>query len=150
MMTFLELCLTHGVSIAFSGETGAGKTSLAGCLLGYAAKLCRDAAIDALRRQTRQKRGGADVFYSELDECLPSGEDVAGALEARELAESISCYLRTLDADTRSMFVRRYFSMDELGELAADFGLTAHAVSARLYRVRQGLKAYLQKEGVVA
>ena len=51
MMTFLELCLTHGVSIAFSGETGAGKTSLAGCLLGYAAKTLRIYTIEEGSRE---------------------------------------------------------------------------------------------------
>lgn len=51
MMTFLELCLTHGVSIAFSGETGAGKTSLAGCLLSYAAKTLRIYTIEEGSRE---------------------------------------------------------------------------------------------------
>lgn len=51
MMTFLELCLTHGVSIAFSGETGAGKTSLAGCLLNYAAKALRIYTIEEGSRE---------------------------------------------------------------------------------------------------
>ena len=51
MMTFLELCLTHGVSIAFSGETGAGKTSLAGCLLNYAAKSQRIYTIEEGSRE---------------------------------------------------------------------------------------------------
>ncbi|MET0018003.1 ATPase, T2SS/T4P/T4SS family [Oscillibacter sp.] len=51
MMTFLELCLTHGVSIAFSGETGAGKTSLAGCLLNYAAQSLRIYTIEEGSRE---------------------------------------------------------------------------------------------------
>ncbi|MEA4993930.1 MAG: ATPase, T2SS/T4P/T4SS family [Oscillibacter sp.] len=51
MMTFLELCLTHGVSIAFSGETGAGKTSLAGCLLSHAAKTLRIYTIEEGSRE---------------------------------------------------------------------------------------------------
>ena len=51
MMTFLELCLTHGVSIAFSGETGAGKTSLAGCLLSYAAETLRIYTIEEGSRE---------------------------------------------------------------------------------------------------
>ena len=60
----------------------------------------------------------------------------------------INRYLAALDPTSRSLFVRRYFSMDELEELAADFGMTKHSISARLYRVRQGLKNYLNKEGV--
>lgn len=120
-------------------------------LLSYAVRISRNAAYDVVRRQGRAKRGGrADLCLSELDECIPSSLDVEAAADARMVSELIDRYLGTLDKETRALFVRRYFSMDELGELAADFGLTAHAVSARLYRVRQGLKAYLQKEGVVA
>ena len=61
MMTFLELCLTHGVSMAFSGETGAGKTSLAGCLLAEAAQSLRIYTIEEGSREwdfvQRDERG---------------------------------------------------------------------------------------------
>jgi len=51
MMAFLELCLTHGVSMCFSGETGAGKTSVAGCLLSYAAEKLRIYTIEEGSRE---------------------------------------------------------------------------------------------------
>lgn len=118
-------------------------------LLAYAVKLSRNAALDTLRERHRKKRDNrSDLLFSELDECIPSPENPASRLEEQELAELINRYLSRLDSVSRSLFVRRYFSQDEIGELAADFGLTKHAVSNRLYRVRQGLKTYLQKEGV--
>lgn len=51
MMTFLELCLNHGVSICFSGETGTGKTTLAGCLLAEAAQTLRVYTIEEGSRE---------------------------------------------------------------------------------------------------
>lgn len=118
-------------------------------LMAYAVRLSRNAAVDVLRRSRCQKRRHeADVLLSELDECLPGGAEVEEYLEAQELAEQINDYLRTLDADSRSLFIRRYFSMDELEELASDFGLTKNAVSARLYRTRRGLQQHLRKEGI--
>lgn len=118
-------------------------------LMAYAARLSRNAALDILRRGGRQKRrSAADVLFSELDECLPGGGDPEERLAGRELAELMDRYLRTLDADSRSLFIRRYFSMDELEELAADFGMTKNAVSVRLHRIRRGLQNYLKKEGV--
>ncbi len=51
MMSFLELCLTHGVSMVISGETGAGKTTLAGALLTYAAKFLRIYTIEEGSRE---------------------------------------------------------------------------------------------------
>lgn len=51
MLRFLELCLTHGVSICISGETGAGKTTLAGALLAYAAQTLRLYTIEEGSRE---------------------------------------------------------------------------------------------------
>lgn len=51
MMTFLELCLTHGISICMSGETGAGKTTLAGALLSHAAQRRRIFTIEEGSRE---------------------------------------------------------------------------------------------------
>lgn len=61
MMELLELCITHGVSMCLSGETGAGKTSLASCLLSYAAKSLRIYTIEEGSREwnfiSRDKNG---------------------------------------------------------------------------------------------
>ena len=51
MMTLLELCLTHGVSICISGETSAGKTTLAGALLTHAAQSMRIYTIEEGSRE---------------------------------------------------------------------------------------------------
>lgn len=51
MMDFLLLCLMHGVSICISGETGAGKTTLAGCLLSIASRHLRTFTIEEGSRE---------------------------------------------------------------------------------------------------
>lgn len=51
MMTLLELCLSHGVSICISGGTGAGKTTLAGALLSHAADTLRVYTIEEGSRE---------------------------------------------------------------------------------------------------
>lgn len=119
-------------------------------LPAYAVKLCRNAAFDLMRKKTRLKRGGnADICLSELDECIPSCMSIEAEAEANEVVMLINTYLGTLDRQTRAMFVRRYFTMDELDKLAEDFGMTKSAISTRLTRARQGLRVYLEKEGVL-
>ena len=124
-------------------------------LLAYAARLSRNAALDILRKKHSQKRDErGDVLFSELDACLPSAEDPSTRLEEQELVllqlllRVPKNYLLSLDKLSRVLFVRRYFGMDELDELASDFGMTKNAVNVRLYRVKQGLREHLQKEGV--
>lgn len=51
MWRLLTLCLTHGVSMCISGETGAGKTTLAGCLLGVATRSLRTYTIEEGSRE---------------------------------------------------------------------------------------------------
>lgn len=115
----------------------------------YAVKLCRNAALDILRHNRRGKRDNrGDVLFSELDACLPAPEEIDARLEEKELAALINRYLSTLDSGSRQLFVRRYFFQEPLDRLAKDFSLSEHAVSARLYRVRKGLKKHLKKEGV--
>lgn len=118
-------------------------------LQSYAATLARNAALDLLRTRNRNKRDTrSDILFSELDECIAASGDISAQLEERELVELINRYLKMLDSTSRNLFIRRYFALDELEELAADFGMSKHTVSARLYRVRKGLQKYLRKEGV--
>lgn len=118
-------------------------------LLAYAASLSRNAALDILRKRQSQKRDDrGDVLFSELDACLPSMDDPSARLEEQELVLQINTYLLSVDKLSRVLFVRRYYTMDTIDALASDFGMTKNAVNVRLYRVRQGLKEHLQKEGV--
>lgn len=118
-------------------------------LLAYSVKLCRNAALDILRKRQSQKRDDrGDVLLSELDACLPAADDPSARLEERELVLMINTYLLTLDKTSRVLFVRRYFMQDDVETIASDLGMTKNAVNVRLHRVRQGLRKHLKKEGV--
>lgn len=115
----------------------------------FAVKLARNRALDMLRRKTADKRDNRkDVLFSELESCLPASDSVSMRLDEQELILLINTYLLTVDRTSRMLFVRRYFAMEEIAELAEVFGMTTQAVSGRLFRVRRGLKEHLQKEGV--
>lgn len=118
-------------------------------LSAYAARIVRNRALMRLEHRQRIKRDGRqDVLLSELEECLPSPSDPEAELEAAETLEIINRWLDTLPSRDRSIFVRRYFSMDDTEHIAADFGLTANAVAVRLHRLRAALKNHLIKEDV--
>lgn len=118
-------------------------------LLAYAAKLGRNIAISALRQKQRQKRDDRfDVLYYELDGCLASLDDASDYLDEQELATLINRYLGTVSEQSRRLFLRRYFSMDDLDELAHDFNMSKHRISVKLSRIRKGLQSYLRKEGI--
>lgn len=117
-------------------------------LLAYSARICRNAAIDRMRQNLRQRCGvGEYVLLSELTE-FASADSLMETIAEKELVAHINRYLSELDATARQLFVRRYFVCDCLEELARDYGMSTHAVSGRLYRIRRGLKQYLKKEGI--
>ncbi|MCB7514769.1 hypothetical protein LI073_12340 [bacterium 210917-SL.2.15] len=58
-------------------------------------------------------------------------------------------FLRTLPEKECSIFLRRYWFVDSVEEIARRYGLRSGAVKTRLHRTRRKLRDYLQKEGYV-
>ena len=117
-------------------------------LFPFLAKITRRLAIDVARTRLRQKRSAPIIELSqELEQCLPSPSDTAGQADGTMLAELVGGYLRYLPEEQRNMFIRRYWYLDPIKDVAAFFGTTPGRVKTTLYRVRQGLREYLIKEG---
>lgn len=114
------------------------------CLGAYVCRLARNIAINRYRYNSRSKRDNRfDIMLSELGDCIPAREEDDGQ---GELAEMLSRSLTQLDAVSRVLFVRRYFYMETVAELAARYGMRENAVSVKLFRARKKLKKLLEKE----
>ena len=70
------------------------------------------------------------------------------AFDAAETGRLISDFLRTLPAQTRTIFLRRYWYCDATADIAARCGVTETKVRVTLHRTRGKLAAYLQEKGV--
>ena len=111
----------------------------------YGAKIARNLALDAIKRQSAQKRGGSAVF-EEL--CADFDDFAEPEPDERELGRLLDEFLRGIEKRDRVMFVLRYFYGEPLGKAAEKCGLTEANVKTRLFRTRKKLKAFLQKKGV--
>ena len=120
-----------------------------GVLSTYLGRITRQRAIDRFRSGAREKRGGTQYAQSldELADCVSGGESAEGALDAKLLAASIDGYLRGLSPRDRTLFVGRYFYMESIRALALCHGVSESVVKSSLFRVRQGLRGHLEKEG---
>lgn len=87
-----------------------------------------------------------EICLSELEGCLPGGQDIQSTLEARALQEAINAFLDGRSAKDRIIFVRRYYYFDTCGEIAQRLGISRGAVNTRLSRLRKELKRQLEKE----
>lgn len=119
-------------------------------LLSFLGRIIRNIALDRYDYKRAKKRNGEfDVLLSELEECVASKETVESQVEAGYVAGVVSEYLRTLDADSRCMFLRRYWYSDSIREIAGRFGVSESKVKSNLFRTRKKLKAYLNERGVI-
>jgi len=87
-------------------------------------------------------------LLSELEECIPASQTVEQEIEEKELTEHIDRWLRSLDHEDRILFVRRYWNGAALRDLASEKGIAPGKLAQRMYRLRIGLKAALEKEGI--
>ena len=112
-------------------------------------KVVRNLAINRWEKNRAQKRySGMELLLDELSGALPSSQTVEKHMEAEELGALISAWLRTLDADDRTLFLRRYWNGESLKELARLLGESPGRLAQRTYRLRMALKAELERNGV--
>lgn len=118
-------------------------------LRAYLGAILRNLSISRCRAAHAMKRfGGAELLLSELEDCIPSPDNVQRSVEAAELSELIARWLRGLEREDRALFIRRYWNGDSVKELAGELGVRPNALTKRLLRLREALRRSLEKEGV--
>ena len=119
-------------------------------LVSYTCRIARNLAIKRYRANTAAKRNSTyDVTLEELEECIPSPVNPEADAMAKELSAGISRFLDTLPYDDRYCFVRRYFFVDTVTDIAAELHWRPHRVTVRLSRIREKLYHYLKEEGLL-
>ena len=118
-------------------------------LKAYTLAIARNLALDRYHANSAQKRNSFyDVALDELAECLSAPAGVEAELEARELAAAINRFLATLPKADRQMFLCRYYLADPVSLIAAKLNMKGPQVSLRLFRLREKLRKFLEKEGL--
>lgn len=110
-------------------------------LKGWVALLTRRRAIDRLRKNLRVSQASIGDFP----------EDILGAedfcdqhLLREELIDVFNQFVQGLPEPDRSIFVRRFFSLESIPDIAQRYNLTRGAVDSRLSRMRKSLKQNLE------
>ena len=116
----------------------------------YLTKITRNISLKRWRQASAAKRGGtqADLMIGELADTLPMAQSVEGSFDYNQTVRTINACLREMDASNRVIFIRRYFFGDSIQDLCRSFSSSESKIKSTLFRARQKLKAYLEKEGV--
>lgn len=115
----------------------------------FLSSICRHLSLNKLDWKMAAKRN-ADIvsLTEEMELCIPdTGHD--RTMEARELGQILDAFLESLPKDSRLIFLRRYWYVDTISEIAQRYGMTESKVKMQLSRTKGKLAAYLKKEGII-
>ena len=117
----------------------------------YLGKITRNLALNRYKRYTAEKRGHGQVVLalSELEACVPSETTVEQTVEENELAAAIDRFLYAKPKLNRNIFVRRYYHLYAIRDIADAYGMSESKVTSLLFRMRNELRRFLEKEGIM-
>jgi len=118
----------------------------------YLGKITRNLTLNRYKRYTAEKRGHGQVVLalSELEACVPSETTVEQTIEENELAAAIDRFLYAKPKLNRNIFVRRYYHLYAIRRDIADaYGMSESKVTSLLFRMRNELRRFLEKEGIM-
>ena len=119
-------------------------------LKSYVAALARSRAIDRLRRDSADKRGGK-VTTSGEELLLDLADDLSLAeeYESKRAGEVINKFLDGQKSTERAVFVMRYYLNESIGNISEKTGFSAGKIKMMLMRMRRRLEEELRKEGIL-
>lgn len=116
-------------------------------LKAYICRLTKNACLKRIEYNSAAKRSGKTVSLSESGEEL-GGEDFSALQSGIELGEIISSFLRLQKPEVRNVFLRRYWLMESIEEIASRFSFSKSKVKSMLFHTRNKLEKHLKKEGI--
>lgn len=118
-------------------------------LQAFVGAITRNLSIDRYRRLRAKKRGEGvmESILEELSQCT-SSSGVEEQISHKLLLESIERFLKKQSVEKRVIFVRRYWYMDDLKDVAERMKMKEAKVKTILFRMRSQLKDHLAEEEI--
>ena len=117
-------------------------------LYPFLARITRHLALNCCRDRSRLKRSALICqLGAEMEQCIPATDDVQWKMDDIALREAINGFLGQLDTEKRNIFVRRYWFLDSTADISKYFAISESKVKTTLFRCRNKLRQYLEKEG---
>ena len=113
-------------------------------LRSFICRIARGLAIDRYRYNNRSKRNsGGDVPFDELENEMAYIQFDSGSA----LKDDLNAFVKKLDVESQTLFMRRYFLGESVSSLASRFEMSEDNVGVKLFRIRAKLKKYLTGKG---
>ncbi len=121
------------------------------CLSAFLGKITRNLSFNKYKSCSAKKRGGSqtELALAELEECIPASESVERVIDNISLTDTINHFLESLSQTDRMLFMRRYWYLSSIKEIACEFNMNENKVKSILFRERKKLKTLFEKEGIM-
>ena len=114
----------------------------------FLSRIVRNISINRCVQRERLKRKAFITELSEeMEQCIPSSDNVENRIDEMEFGRLISGFLRKQSEEKRKVFIRRYYYLDTVTQIAEEFGCSESKVKTQLFRLRNELRKYLEREG---
>ena len=114
----------------------------------FLASICRHLSLNRLDWNMAAKRKAEVVLLTEeMELCIP-GTSLERTMRGKELGRILDAFLESLPKDSRLIFLRRYWYVDTIAEIAQRYGMTESKVKMQLSRTKEKLRTYLEKEEI--
>lgn len=119
-------------------------------LAAYLAKITRNLSLNRVKYYSAERRGmgQTELVVSELEGCIPAASSVEQQFDEMILVKAIENFLYTQSVEKRNIFICRYWYMTPAREIAKAYGMSESKIASLLFRMRNELKKYLEKEGI--
>lgn len=116
----------------------------------FLGKITRNKALSLWRKNQAYHRGGGEpaIALEELGQ-IAGGHTPEQVVDTQQLGAAIGRFLQTEPPRRRSVFLRRYFYMEDPATIAAYYGIRETNLRMMLSRTRQRLKRFLEQEGYI-
>ena len=110
----------------------------------FAGRITRNLALKKYEYRSAAKRNPQAIrSFEELRECVSGRTSVENKVEERRIEQLIDAFLWQQREETRTVFLRRYWYVETIAEIAQRYGMTESKVKMQLSRTKEKLRAYL-------
>lgn len=117
----------------------------------YVAGITRNSAISLWRKKHAGRRGSGhiELLLEELSDAAASEDHFEKLEDTLALKETFNSFLESLKPEQRRIFLKRYWYMQTVKEIAQQLDLSESKVKVTLHRTRNKLKKLLEREGLL-
>ena len=116
----------------------------------FLGKITRNLSLDRYEMLKADKRNNGQIplVFEELQECLSASDNNENIIEEIAITDILNRFLASLSLEQRKVFMRRYWYLSPIKDIAAEYGMSESKVKMSLFRSRNELKSMLETEGV--